>query len=120
LKPADFLNIAKGLVGIKDSEAAYRSATSRAYYASYHEALDVAVKQGFNSPTEFSCHGQLAVHFAQRGGVHERGISSQLSSLRRKRNRSDYNLDMNVTELAARSSIEDAEDILELCRIVRD
>ena len=50
----EFLTFAEALQADPDSpgppEAALRSAASRAYYAAFHRALDVAIKEGF-SPT---------------------------------------------------------------------
>jgi uncharacterized protein (UPF0332 family) len=63
----DFLTFAEALQLTPDSpgppEAALRSAASRAYYAAFHHALDLACKEGFGPSFQASDHKQVQDHF---------------------------------------------------------
>ncbi|MEA3376765.1 MAG: hypothetical protein U9R72_11290 [Chloroflexota bacterium] len=95
----DYLDFAYRLYDIPESpkleglsEATYRSAASRAYYATFHCALDFACKEGFQPSGGGEDHWRLRMHFKDfpHGGKAHRKIAKDLDNLRRYRKEVDY------------------------------
>ncbi len=86
-----FLDVAKKFLNIP-SEAAYRSAVSRAYYALFHEASTFLLKLGFQTARGPQAHGQLPARFNNCGVDEGIQIARSLNDLHRQRIFADYDL----------------------------
>jgi len=113
---ADFLVIAKSLhdSGKKTSlptDASFRCAISRAYYAAFCHSRDYAAANlGFVPTQKPKDHELLRVHLAKHG---KPTISTTLDRLRQWRNNSDYhNPSPTLSEYHTKTSIDDAESII--------
>jgi uncharacterized protein (UPF0332 family) len=108
----DFLSVAKLLLGA-GTEAAWRSAISRAYYAGFHVARELLEDLGFAVPNGDRAHAYLWLRLSncQDPQVQKRG--RQLIDLRRKRNRADYDLGIPISPTTAAGSVRDVEQIIQ-------
>jgi hypothetical protein len=98
---SDLLRLAQQLAA-GDSECEWRSGASRAYYAAYHKALDVADLCLPPSSAATGLHRQLSNRFQAEGKTGAR-LAYALVALKRVRTRADY-------LLAASFSQRDATD----------
>jgi uncharacterized protein (UPF0332 family) len=78
------------------SEAYFRSAASRAYYASFHMAEEYATKKLRYRPTKFNAHSTLIQFFKRNPDITLKTIGTELDSCRKDRNTSDYDTAANV------------------------
>jgi uncharacterized protein (UPF0332 family) len=95
-------------------EAALRSAVSRAYYAAYCCARDLAAGRRELTPARLSSDHTLIIdHFRLDSNPTRRQIGTYLGRLRNNRNRADYDGTLRgaPAELAL-SSVQLARDIL--------
>lgn len=105
--PQKFLELARDLAERANDQAALRSAISRAYYAAFLSARAVAETGGrrFDTP-----HRQVWEHLALNMSF----IDLKGLRLRRSRNKADYRLGVVFTPQEAKTSIDRAEQILEM------
>ena len=93
---AEFLTLAEGLFSAPHlpgpPEAALRTAASRAYYAAFHCALQLACCEGYQPDHSGDDHRRLPAHFrdARHADVTRRKIAKELDRLRDRRNAADY------------------------------
>jgi len=86
-----FLKLAQRLAS-GNSEAEWRSAVSRGYYAAFHVASSFISSLGFRVPKGPQAHDYLVRRFANCD-IHEvMTLASKLKSLRVNRNSADYRL----------------------------
>jgi uncharacterized protein (UPF0332 family) len=110
MEPRDFLTLAEKLVVVKNAGAMhFRTATSRAYYAAFHQVSKVLGELGF--PPAESAEGHIqAVRLLQRSGDTKLetagGLLGDLATLRRK---ADYEL--NTPDVEKMSSAQAAVEI---------
>jgi len=94
---AEYLDVAYELVGIAvqqpaGREAHQRAAISRAYYAAYKTALNVAKSRDhYLEPTNAGVHRQLIEHFANSTDLNRQDIARDLKELLDYRRMADYN-----------------------------
>jgi uncharacterized protein (UPF0332 family) len=88
---ADFLTLASRLA-TASTEAAWRTATSRAYYAAFHAARELFVDLGFRVPHTDQAHNYLYVRLNNCSNATLIGIADDLHDLRLQRNEADYDL----------------------------
>jgi len=92
----DLLRLAEALESAPDSpgppEAALRSAVSRAYYAAFHCALNLASKEGFVPSYSGDDHQKVQAHFrnSSPSDSNHRKIAVELGRLYRNRCAADY------------------------------
>lgn len=92
----EFLTFAEALQSAPDkpgpAEAALRSAASRAYYAAFHQALNVARKEGFVSSYQKGDHEAIRTHFRNHepSDPVRRKIALELERLWDQRRQADY------------------------------
>jgi uncharacterized protein (UPF0332 family) len=91
MKGEDFLEIAKALLRMK-SEAAWRSAIGRAYYALINAAAQLFREWGIAVAQGPSVHGDIQNSFSNCGVERAADIARVLSELRTKRNQADYDM----------------------------
>jgi uncharacterized protein (UPF0332 family) len=92
---ADFLTFAQRLQEDPSNpgpdKAALRSATSRAYYAAFRTALNVAQEEGFQPSHTGSDHWDIRRHFQKHNPDKlRRKISTELGRLYDNRRKADY------------------------------
>jgi len=110
----EFLAVARFLAGhggiAFSSEAAWRCAVSRAYYAAYCHARNYARDSNWFSPTNKpKDHGRLRACFQKRSMV---AVASRLDSLRQWRNDCDY-ADVYVLPVSLASALAEAQQIID-------
>lgn len=115
---ADYLTLAEALChnpGIPGpEEASLRTAISRAYYAAYRSALNIAVARREINPTgQASDHSLVINHFRNANDQKRKKIGADMSRLRNNRNKADYDdvLSGRPADIA-RSSVALARNIL--------
>jgi len=91
MEPVLFLDVAKKFLNTP-SEAAYRSAVSRAYYAVFHAAANFLEKLGFKRTKGPQAHGEIPARFNNCGVVDGEDIATSLNNLHRQRILADYDL----------------------------
>lgn len=107
----DFLSLAKTLLnGI--TEAEWRSASSRGYYAAFHVARQLLLNLGFRVPLADRAHGYLWLRLSNAGVPDVRNAGSLLNDLRRERNRADYDDQRAMTQAMALQHVRFAEEII--------
>lgn len=120
----DYLTLAENL---KDhapahlTEAGYRSAVSRAYYAAYGHARNFAVNCGLVIDRKAKDHKVVAEFYLENDGETLDGkeiidgaeIQQTLDSLRKLRNSCDYNGSFTVPEIEVKDAIASAKLIFD-------
>lgn len=109
---ADFLTLAKKLL-LETTEAAWRSAASRAYYAAFHAAHDLLTALGFGVPQADRAHGYLFNCLQNCGNSKIQKAGADLKSMRRYRNQADYDLQLNFSKSKAVLTVDTADFFLQ-------
>jgi len=107
----EFLAVAKGLLGV-GTEAAWRSAVSRAYYAVFHAARELLDDLGFAVPRGDRAHGHLWLRLSNCGDRQVQDAGREMNDLRRGRNRADYDVNAPLSSFTAAALVADAEQII--------
>ncbi len=95
MKGEEFLAVAKAMLPLR-TEAAFRSAISRAYYALFNSAALLLRELGIAIVQSPSGHGDLK-HFLFNCGVAQAmDFARVLDELRTKRNLADYNMETAI------------------------
>ena len=92
MDPRDFLEVAKKL-SQGGTAAEYRTAVSRAYYATYHVGAEFLKGVGCSISNGPSGHGEVIRNLSNCDDLELAKVGSQLTDLRSQRNFADYNLD---------------------------
>lgn len=87
----DFLDVARRLAA-GPSEADWRSAAGRAYYASLHEAAEALQRWGFPSPRRDQIHSFVRLRFLYAADPDCKRVGASLEKLLSLRNQADYQL----------------------------
>ena len=107
----DFLVLASRLAAAT-TEADWRTAVSRAYYAAFHIARRLFVDLRFTVPRADRAHQYLVFRLSNSGqGVVEQA-GRDLDTLRRLRNRADYDETPAITQSQAVAAVQIAEAII--------
>ncbi len=85
----DFLPLARKLAA-GSTEADWRTAVSRAYYAAFHVARRLLEDLGFRVPCADSAHAYLWLRLNNCGDLAVQAAASELQLLRNRRNHADY------------------------------
>jgi len=108
----DYLTLASTLAnGV--TEAEWRSASSRAYYAAFHVARRLLLDLGFRVPRADKAHGYLWLRLSNAGQADVIQAGRRLNDLRRERNRADYDDHLAITQGFATSNVRLAEEIVQ-------
>ncbi len=91
MDPREFLTLAQQL-SLAATEAAWRSAISRAYYAAFHVARQLLEDFGFAVPQADRAHAYLWLRLSNCGDPLVQNAGRGLKDLRRDRNWADYDL----------------------------
>lgn len=108
----DFLTLATQLVG-GSTEAEWRTAISRAYYAAFHTARDLFESMGFAVPRADLAHQYLYHRLNNCGHAQLQQAGRDLSDLRTLRNLADYDLRHLLAQQSARNAVLLAQTIIQ-------
>lgn len=108
----DYLSLADTLAK-GTTEAEWRSACSRGYYVAFHVARQLLLALGFRVPQADRAHGYLWLRLSNAGVVDVKNAGSLLNDLRRERNRADYDEYRAITQAAAQTHVQHAEEIIQ-------
>ncbi|HJT76643.1 MAG TPA: HEPN domain-containing protein [Gemmataceae bacterium] len=108
----DFLTLADNLVnGV--TEAEWRSACSRGYYAAFHVARRLLLALGFRVPQADRAHAYLWLRLSNAGVAEVTNAGGLLNDLRRERNWADYDDRRTITQAASAQNVRLAEQIIQ-------
>lgn len=114
----DFLSLARRLAG-DATEADWRSAVSRAYYAAFHDARQLLADLNFTIPRADRAHQYLVFRLSNSGEPAVESAGRDLETLRRLRNRADYDDSPAVTRPQAAAAVRLAEVIIQALAAAR-
>lgn len=107
----DFLTVAQAL-SAGPTEAEWRSAISRAYYAAFHTAREFLTRLRFRVPAGEQAHAYLWLRLSNTGDPKADAIGRLLRDLRGRRNNADYDLGRPRTQANATDATTDAHDLI--------
>jgi uncharacterized protein (UPF0332 family) len=113
MKAEDFLVLARFLAA-ESTEAAWRSAVSRSYYAMFHVGRQLMEDLGFTIPHADQAHRYLVLRLSNSGNQQVIAAGRQFDVLRRDRNQADYDFHRVIRQPAARTDTQLAEDIMKV------
>jgi len=108
----DFLVLAQSLAPAA-TEAAWRSAASRAYYAAFHVARQFLEGLGFAVPPGEKAHAYLWLRLSNCGDPPTVQVGRVLRALRQDRGIADYNLKRAFIQTVGLNSVRLAENIIQ-------
>jgi uncharacterized protein (UPF0332 family) len=113
--PNDFVDLAARLSN-GNNEAEFRTSVSRAYYGTFHAAVQILVEAGILLPVGPESHHKVRLCLLECGEPAGFRAGSRLQTLRKQRNIADYDLQdsINQDEKNAKSQVEIARLILRL------
>jgi uncharacterized protein (UPF0332 family) len=108
----DYLSLA---VTLRDgtTEAEWRSASSRAYYAAFHVARRLLLDLGFGVPRAERAHAYLWLRLANAGHADVELAGRRLNHLRGERNAADYDEHRAVVQSHAARQVATAEAVIQ-------
>lgn len=109
----DFLRLASRMAA-DSTEADWRTAVSRAYYAAFHVARRLAADLRFTVPRADRAHQYLVFRLSNSGTAVVEQAGRELENLRRLRNRADYDETPAVLHSQAVAAVRVAEGIIQL------
>jgi uncharacterized protein (UPF0332 family) len=117
MSPHDLLDLANDLLA-GNTEAWWRGAVSRAYYAAFHVARKLLRQNGFLVPQGDQAHGYLWLRLSNSGHPDIRHAGAELGDVRRARNWADYDLDQPFDHATAFGYVLSATDIIQLLELL--
>jgi uncharacterized protein (UPF0332 family) len=114
----DFLVLATRLAAAA-TEADWRTAVSRAYYAAFHVARRLLAEMNFTVPRADRAHQYLVFRLSNSGESAVEQAGRDLETLRRLRNRADYDETPALTQPQAAAAAQLAEGIIQVLDAVR-
>ena len=114
----DFLLLATRLAN-GSTEADWRTAVSRAYYATFHVARRLLADLSFTVPRADRAHQYLVFRLSNCGEAAVEQAGRDLETLRRLRNRADYDEVPALTQPQAAAAAQLAEDIIRVLDAAR-
>lgn len=113
--PEDLLQLAKRLLSDEGPEVAFRSATSRAYYAAFHSArerADELCPTVDRAEVRGGSHEVIVHRYIKRNDMAARSIAYQLRDLKAKRELADYELRMPWSIAESKTHVASAEKLI--------
>ena len=110
----DYVKLAEDISTIGDNEANYRTAISRAYYGTFCHARN---KKALTSEEHENIHWKVINTLKESRNKNEKFAGILMDSLRRNRNKADYDDEYRIGSSIAKKSIKKAKYILELLDI---
>jgi uncharacterized protein (UPF0332 family) len=112
MDPRDFLATADQLAR-GGTEADWRSAVSRAYYAAFHVARELFMACSFTVPRADRAHSYLWLRLCNCGDATMQRAGADLDVLRRLRNHADYDVAQPFLQATALSQMQQARQLLQ-------
>jgi uncharacterized protein (UPF0332 family) len=109
----DFLTLANQLAAGR-TEAEWRSAVSRAYYAAFHVTRQLMEDLGFAVPRGERAHAYLWMRLYNCGDSRIQQAGADLNALRGLRNQGDYDLRRPLLQKIARPQVRLAQRIIQI------
>src|SRR5258708_5236476 len=109
----EFLAVAEMLIQ-GPTEAEWRSAVSRAYYAAFHEARQLMQDLRFRVPRGEKAHAYLWLGLFNCREVQAQGGGSDLNQLRTERNRADYDIGQSWLQTDALLLVQATRRIIQI------
>ncbi len=109
----ELLEVAEDLLG-GETEAHWRSAVSRAYYATFHQARALFRQCRFAVPQSEKSHAYLWQRLSNCGHPDLAHTGAELNDLRSQRNWADYDLDRALEQTNAADYVQSARNALEV------
>jgi uncharacterized protein (UPF0332 family) len=109
----DLLSLA-GQLSLAATEAEWRAAVSRAYYAGFHAARDLFRDLGFTVSQADQAHPYLSRRLQNCGVPSVQVAGVRLHRLRGDRNRADYELQTDVSDVDAKFNVIEARKCLQI------
>ncbi len=106
----DFFNLAS-ILAKGSTEAEWRSAVSRAYYAAFHIARNLLLGCGFSVPRGEQAHAHLWLRLSNSKHPDVENAGGDLKSVRSSRNWADYDLDRRLNQATALSQLKLIENL---------
>lgn len=106
----EFHLLAKQLAA-ENSQAHWRSAVSRAYYAAFHVARELFADLNFSVPRADRAHQYLVFRLSNCADPTIEQGGRNLDTLRRLRNRADYDAIPPLTHAQAAAAVQLAEEV---------
>jgi uncharacterized protein (UPF0332 family) len=107
----DFLKVAEELIA-GSTEAQWRSAVSRGYYAAFHVARRLLTECGFKVPRGERAHSYLWLRLGNTGNLTVDIAGARLNTRRGERNQADYDLDRNIDQTTAATQVRADEEVI--------
>ena len=98
IKPEDILQLAEELYNANNKnlkEVVHRAVVGRAYYATYHKALNSPKTKSFDKEDKSNCHQKLIQFLDNCDDEDRKIIAKKLQFLRNLRNTADYKISTN-------------------------
>jgi uncharacterized protein (UPF0332 family) len=108
----DFLLLAARLAS-GGAEADWRTAVSRAYYGAFHVARSLLTDLQFVVPRADRAHQYLVFRLSNSGEASVERAGRDLETLRRLRNRADYDETPALTQTQAAAAVRLAETVIQ-------
>jgi uncharacterized protein (UPF0332 family) len=111
----DFRDYLRLVITLRDgtTEAEWRSASSRAYYAAFHVARRLLLSLAFGIPRAERAHAYLWLRLANSGHADVDLAGNRLNHLRGERNAADYDEHRVLGQLLAARHVQTAEEIIQ-------
>ncbi len=109
----DYLKLAR-ILRDSTTEAEWRSASSRAYYAAFHVARRLLISLGFSEPKADRAHAYLWLRLANAGHPDVELAGNRLNHFRGDRNSADYDENRVVGQPLAARHVLTAEWIIQV------
>src|SRR5260370_19526286 len=106
----DFFTLASVLAK-GSTEAEWRSAVSRAYYAGFHIARNLLLACGFSVPRGEHAHAHLWLRLSNCKNADVENAGADLKSVRSGRNWADYDLDRPLKQVTALTQLNLIEQV---------
>jgi uncharacterized protein (UPF0332 family) len=114
----DFLSLASRLPA-GATEADWRTAVSRAYYAAFHVARRLFADWSFIVPRADRAHQYVVFRLSNSGESAVEQAGRDLETLRRLRNRADYDETPVLTQSQAAAAVQLADGIIQVLDAAR-
>ncbi|HMC89832.1 MAG TPA: HEPN domain-containing protein [Gemmataceae bacterium] len=114
----DFLPLATRLAA-EATEADWRTAVSRAYYATFHVGRHLFSDLQFTVPRADRAHQYLVFRLSNSSDFAAEQAGRDLETLRRLRNRADYDEAPVLTQAQAVAAVQIADGIIQVLDAVR-
>jgi uncharacterized protein (UPF0332 family) len=112
MDPLEYLRVAELWVR-GTTEAEWRSAISRAYYAAFHVARQLWFDCNFRVPRVEKAHAYLWLRLANAGDPNIQMTGNGLASLRSDRNWADYEFTRPITQRQATMVVQNARKLIQ-------